>query len=245
MKFLRRYLDKKMGLERYLRFVSKWYINLVDWGFLKKKHPEIHYLPEIINRGDTCIDIGANLGYYTVFMSLLAGKSGKVYAVEPVPLFRQIWEDNIRRKGENNVRMLPYALGETKKTVKMGMPAPDGIVHHGMTKIVQDKNKHFHKHFEAEMKIPDQLFSDIPRIDFIKIDIEGYEYHVLTNMVKTIRKHHPKLQIELSKDREAIFALLEKEGYLPHILVRGIMIPAGNDAKQHHKHDFYFLPHHR
>ncbi|MGC9330581.1 MAG: FkbM family methyltransferase [Bacteroidales bacterium] len=245
MKFLRRFLYKKMGLKRYLRFISKWYIRLIDMGFFKKKHPEIHHLPEIITPGDICIDIGANLAYYTVFMAKMTGSSGKIYAVEPVPLFREIWEENVNRKHLRNVEMLPYALGETEKTVDMGMPAPDGIVHHGMTKIIQDDNKAFQKHFEAEMKIPDKLFSDISRIDFIKIDIEGYEYPVLKNMVQTIRKHQPRLQIEMSKDRDKIFTLLENENYLPFILVRNILVPAGNEAKQHHKHDFYFLPQNR
>ncbi len=244
MKFLRRFLYRKMGLERYLRFVSKWYIRLVDIGFFKKGHPEIHHLPSIIKQGDICIDIGANLGYYTVYMSLLSGEKGKVFAVEPVPLFRHIWENNIRRKGVKNVKMMPYALGETEETVKLGMPAPDGIIHHGMTKIIKNKAENYHKHFEAEMKIPDKLFADIPRIDFIKIDIEGYEYPVLKNMLQTIRQHQPKLQLELSRNREAIFTLLEKEAYLPYILFKGVMIPAGNEAKQHHKRDFYFLPHH-
>ncbi len=243
MKILRRFLYKKMGLERYLRFVSKWYIRLVDIGFFKKKHPEIHHLPEIINEGDICIDIGANLAYYTVFMAKMTGNSGKVYAVEPVPLFRRIWKENVSRKRLRNVEMLPYALGESEKTVDMGMPAPDGIVHHGMTKIVQDNNKGFHARFKAEMKVPDKLFADIPRIDFIKIDIEGYEYPVLQHMLTTIRKHQPNLQIEMSKNRDKIFELFESEGYLPYVLVGGILIPAGNEARQHHKGDFYFLPH--
>ncbi|MFO7789306.1 MAG: FkbM family methyltransferase [Bacteroidales bacterium] len=242
MKFLRRYLYKKMGLERYLRFVSKWYIWLVDKGFFKKKHPEIHYLPEVIHQGDTCIDIGANLGYYTIFMSKLTGPRGKVYAAEPVPMFIKIWKDNVKKTGYDNMEMLPYALGETEQTVKMGMPAPEGIVHHGMTKVIDNENKNFSENFEAEMKVPDKLFADIQHIDFIKIDIEGYEYPVLKNMIKTLRKHRPKLQIELSKDREAIFELLETEGYLPHILIKGIIIPAGNDAKKQHNRDFYFFP---
>ncbi|MFP4664778.1 MAG: FkbM family methyltransferase [Bacteroidales bacterium] len=242
MKLIRRYLHKKLGLEGYLRFVSKWYIRLVDNGFLKKKHPEIHYLKNIIQEGDVCIDIGANLGYYSYFMSILTGSRGKVYAVEPIPLFRDIWEVNVKKTGKRNIEMLPYALGESERTVKMGMPSRDGVIHHGMTKIAEDKKKEFSEYFEAEMKIPDNLFAELEQIDFIKIDIEGYEYPTLTNMMKTIRRHHPRLQIELSKDRDKIFPLLEAENYIPHILVKGILIPAGRDAKNYHKRDFYFIP---
>src|SRR6056297_738274 len=241
MKFIRRFLHKQMGLERYLRLVSKWYIRLVNSGFFRRKHPEIHYLAEIIDEGDVCIDIGANLGYYSVFMSRLCGPQGKVYAVEPIPLFRSIWQDNMKKFGENNVEMLPYALGETERSVKMGMPSRDGIVHHGMTKIADDKNKQFSEYFEAEMKVPDRLFAGIKRIDFVKIDIEGYEYPTLQNMMETIRQHKPKLQTELSKDRDKIFPLLEDEGYVPHILVKGILTPAGKETKSTHKHDFYFI----
>ncbi|MDD4848859.1 MAG: FkbM family methyltransferase, partial [Bacteroidales bacterium] len=77
---------KLLGLKKYLRLVSKVYIKQIEKGRMKEQYPEIHFLKTIINQGATCIDIGANLGYYSYFLSKYVGKAGKVYAVEPISL---------------------------------------------------------------------------------------------------------------------------------------------------------------
>lgn len=241
MKALRKALYKKMGLEAYLKLVSKWYIRFVNLGFFKKSHAEIHYLPQIINEGDVCIDIGANLGYYSIFMSQMAGKSGKVLSVEPIPLFQKIWKINVQKSGIDNLTLLPYALGEKEATIKMGTPTPDGVLHHGMTKVVDGSNQDFGEYFDAEMRIPDKLFCNEERIDFIKMDIEGYELIALQNMTECITKHQPKIQMELSKNRPEIFKLMEDFGYLPHILISKTLVPAGKTDLKNHKKDFYFI----
>jgi hypothetical protein len=137
--------------------------------------------------------------------------------------------------------MLPYAVGEKECKIKMGMPTPNGIVHHGMTKIVKEDNNDCGQYFEAEMRVPDVLFENEDRIDFIKMDVEGYEYIVLQNMLKVVRKHIPKIQMEISKNRPEIFAIMKAENYIPHILLNRILIPAGNNDLINHKNDFYFI----
>jgi FkbM family methyltransferase len=241
MKFLRRFLYQKLGLEAYLSFVSAWYIRFVRLGFFKKTHPEIHYLSQMIQPGDVCIDIGANLGYYSLIMSELAGIDGKVYAVEPIPLFQKIWKKNVSKSKWKNLELMPFALGEKNQQIKMGMPAPDGIVHHGMTKVVTEDSPVFDTYFSAEMRIPDELFSHLDKLDFMKIDIEGYEFIALQHMKQIISKYKPKIQMEISRNREEIVQLMRELGYLPNILVMSHLIPAGKDDLKNHNRDFYFL----
>ena len=93
-KRLRALLLKSLGHSRYLELVSDIYIRLIKAGFLKSKYPELFYLKEIIKPGFICMDIGANVGYYSVFLSQYSGKEGRVYAVEPVPLFANTFLKN-------------------------------------------------------------------------------------------------------------------------------------------------------
>ena len=111
VKAIRKLLVNLLGFEGYIRLISSIYLKLVGAGLLAKKYPELFYLKKIIKPGFYCLDIGANLGYYSTFLSKLAGPSGKVLAVEPVPVFQEIWRDNVKASGVQNLELLPYALG--------------------------------------------------------------------------------------------------------------------------------------
>lgn len=240
IKFL---IYKIFGLKNYLRIVSRTYIRLISLGYGKSQYPEIHYLKSIIQPGFSCIDIGANLGYFSYFLSKYVGKNGKVYAVEPVPLFGEIWKGNVARTNMNNAELLPYALGGEETTVQMGMPVVEGTVHHGMTKVIENNDSSYEQTFDVTMKIPDELFKNIERIDFLKIDVEGYEHNVFANMRQTLAKHHPMIQAELGgeENRKECFAILTELGYKPNILKNGTLQEISLSEIDAHGQDFYFV----
>lgn len=242
MKTLRNILYKVLGLENYLRLVSRIYLCLVMHGFLRRKYPELFYLRKIIKPGFNCIDIGANLGYYSVFLSKYAG-NGKVFSVEPVPLFASVLKRNMLRSGKANMELLPYALGASNGKIKMGLPEKDGVLHHGMTKVASSANENYIRFFEAEMRIPDELFSKLLRLDFIKCDVEGYEYHVFSNMKEILKKFKPLVQSELGgkENRSKVIALFEDMGYTTCLLRNNELVQAIKEEKTATPSDFYFL----
>lgn len=244
MKSIRKILLKALGIEGYLRLVSRIYIWLIDSGFLKEKYPELFFLKTLIKQGHTCLDIGANLGYYSTFLSKHVGATGKVYAVEPIPLFAKIWKDNTKLSFKNNLILFPYALGSENKTVTMSIPFVDGVLHHGMTKVNESgsTNNETAQTFEVEMKNADELFSVIEKLDFIKIDIEGYEQYVIPAMENTIRKFTPVIQAELGGDenRKNVISFLATCGYTPHVLNNEKLIVATDKDIKEHQSDFYF-----
>lgn len=241
MKYLRKILFKILGIKLYLRLISHLYLKMVNLGFLKNQHAEIHHLKSIVKSGYTCIDIGANLGYYSYFMAKYCGKQGQVYAVEPVGLFTEILKKNTSKF--KNITIYPYALGEENCIVNMAMPLIDGVLHHGMTKISKTEKSGKLIYFEAEMCVPDKLFSDLERLDFLKIDVEGYENIVLTNMKNILQKFYPLIQCELSGElnRQNTVHFLESLGYKPFILKNQELVPVASEEIALWEKDFYFL----
>ncbi len=237
---------KALGFESYLRLVSRLYIIMIGTGRGREKYPELFFLRKIIKPGSTCLDIGANLGYYSTFLSRLAGPTGQVLAVEPVPLFGKIWTDNVRASGVANLTLLPFALGGENTTIEMGTPLRDGLVHHGMTKIASSAQEKYAQTYQVEMRIPDELFQDLEQLDFIKCDVEGYEHQVFAHLQETIKRHKPLIQTELNgqENRQKVVAILTNLGYGVYKLQGGQTLSPCPPAEidQYQGGDFYFKP---
>lgn len=245
MKLVRKILLKILGLKGFIKFISRIYILLVQKGFLKKQYPELFYLNTIVNKGSTCIDIGANVGYYSTMLSRIVGEEGKVFAIEPIPMFVEIWRNNVKRSGVKNLEMFPYALGAENITVQMGIPQYNGVVHHGMTKITSTGDADYVKTFDVEMRIPNELFKNINRLDFIKCDVEGYESEVFSNMIDIIEKFKPKVQSELGglENRMKVISIFRKLNYSVNILSANNKLVEVNDEQiKSTNKDFYFIP---
>ncbi len=243
MKIIRNILLKTLGFKGYLGFISWVYIRLVSFGFLKSKYPELFFLKKIIKPGFVCVDIGANMGYYSYFLAKYARTEGQLYAVEPVPIFAQIWEKNVPKRFCHHINLFPFALGGENKDVKMGVPVVHGIVHHGMTHVVNSDEPGLAETFIVPMRIPDELFANLPRLDFIKCDVEGYEQYVFENMKHTIMKHRPLVQTELGgeENRKIVISFFENHGYKTYLLFNNELIPATPNEKVKNKNDFYFV----
>lgn len=244
MKFIRKLLYKILGLKGFVRLVSRIYLCLVRNGFLKSKYPELFYLEKIIKPGFTCIDIGANVGYYSVMLSKHVGKEGKVLAVEPIPVFADIWQKNVKLSRISNLILFPYALGSEEKIVQMGVPKRDGVVHHGMTKITETQNEKYVAFFDVEMKNPGKLFAGLEKVDFIKCDVEGYESIVFSNMKEIIIKHRPLVQSELSgeENRSKVISTFEELEYKVCVLENNQLIDVPVEKQASISSDFYFVP---
>ncbi|MBC7381411.1 MAG: FkbM family methyltransferase [Bacteroidia bacterium] len=243
-KKLRSLLLKSLGIRSYLSLVSSAYIRLIRAGFLKNKYPELFYLSSIIKPGFVCIDIGANVGYYSVFLSKYAGNQGHVYAVEPVPLFAQIFLKNSKKFASNNITLYQCALGAEVKEVILGTPLLDGVFRHGLTKILDQAETKNAQTYKAVMQIPDVLFNPLPKIDFIKCDVEGYEVHLFPHMLNTLKRCLPLIQIEISSEinRRAIIDLLKPLGYQAYSLANHkLELLKDETALYYEQGDFYFM----
>ena len=226
--FVRRTLFKSLSLTSYLSALSKLYFVSFNLGLLKGNpvYAYPHFLQNLINKGDICIDIGANLGYLTTLFAKLVGKEGKVYAVEPVKPIAEVLRKNTRKL--KNVKILPYALGETNKPIRLGTNSINskGFMASGNCSVLE-AGATAGIMFDAEMKKGSQLFGQLEKLDFIKCDVEGYEVKVLTELEPVIVKHRPMLLIETRKDnRKKLLRFFEERNFNGYLLENGFLIPA-------------------
>lgn len=243
-KKLRALLLKSLGTERYLSFVSRIYIRMIKGGMMKAKYPELFYLQQLIKPGFICIDIGANVGYYSTMLSRLCGDTGHVHAVEPVQLFQSVFNRNMRVFNCTNVTLHPVALGGSTSAITMGTPVIDGVFRHGLTHVVEAGEDTTGMHtYSVNMERPDDLFASLQRVDFMKCDVEGYEVFLMPHFTNLIAKFKPLIQIEISSEsnRESIMQLFAPFGYHPYKLQAGILEKmTATEAATYEKGDFYF-----
>lgn len=122
------------GERNYLRIISYLFFVLYRSGLLKFSAKfDTHYIaPALVKKGWVIIDIGANLGYYSVILAEATGKTGKLYAVEPIGDYRIVLCHNIKKLPW--VEVIPYALGDKNGTVRMTIPGRNRT-RHGLTRI--------------------------------------------------------------------------------------------------------------
>jgi FkbM family methyltransferase len=242
-KKLRSWLLQALGTENYLSLVSSTYIRLIANGRLKKKYPELFFLEKLVQPGFTCVDIGANVGYYTVFLSKYAGKTGHVYSVEPVPMFANVFLKHTKSFALNNITLYQVALGAEEKEITLETPVLDGVFRHGLTKVVDQASNAGGLSYAAKMVVADELFKNLNKLDFLKCDVEGYEVYLFPQMKETIQKFKPLIQIEISEEenRRKMLDLFTSWNYSPFRLKDGqLRSLSAQEALTYDEGDFYF-----
>lgn len=155
---------------------------------------------ELLKPGMVFIDIGANIGYYSLIASKLVGPSGKVFAFEPWSRNINILKENIKLNSISNITIVPKALSNAgSDDVKIFLPKEDNC---GMASLVKINDEYYSGDFErtSAVTFADFLESYKPgRIDVVKIDVEGSEMNVLKGMAGSLadKNFNPVILIEL------------------------------------------------
>jgi len=142
-----------------------------------------------VNQDETFLDVGANTGLYTM---LLAPMCKNVHAREPNSQTASILKLNIERY--NNVVLHVEALGKEEGTFLFYVHSNsehDGFV------MNLNKDTYVGRVVRVPVKRLDSYRFDSEKIGLMKIDVEGFEVRVLEGALETIRKHRPRLIIEI------------------------------------------------
>lgn len=142
------------------------------------------------------IDIGANIGYHTLFAASILTK-GHVFAIEPQPRLCNQIKKSLDSNNFKNITIINKALGDKNDTLKLYI-RDENI---GSSSIGDNSNIGMCDVSSTELVSVarlDDIMCKVPRIDVIKIDIEGYEFEALTGARSLLKKFHPAIFLELS-----------------------------------------------
>ena len=155
--------------------------------------------------GDVFIDVGAYVGWYSIYSSRLVGPSGRVVALEPDSVNRRQLERNIALNEVKNVCVVPRAAWS--RTGSVGWHASSVPMWHSI-----DPD---HGQDSVEAISVDELVRqmDLRRVDWMKLDVEGAELGVLEGTNDTLHRFHPALFIELHETFDAVQTFLATHGY--------------------------------
>jgi FkbM family methyltransferase len=207
------------------------YLPKDDTGFSQVLEMGETFEPEVVasvrrlaRPGMTVLDVGANLGYYTLLASRLVGPSGKVVAVEPELLNIQYLTRNILENGCTNVLVAPYAAGDALKTETLYL-SPSSRSGHS---LVRPKDGAVARQ-KAVMVTLDELLPHALYPQLVKMDIEGAESIALDGMRKILEDRRLEaIIIECNKDYlamrgqtpEALLGRLREKGFTCRALDR-------------------------
>lgn len=190
-----------------------------------QEEKDLAVIKYLVGPGDHAVDIGANFGVYTKFLSDLAGPYGHVYSIEPIPQTFDILASNVRRLGLFNVELINCAISGRKGTVTMEVPLfESGVENYYQARIVNGQPSNPLRHIDIASITLDLLFSERPPLVFIKCDVEGHELACIQGAHDINHLLKPAWLIEISGNPDdphsssfETFKLLREEGYEPYI----------------------------
>lgn len=155
------------------------------------------WFTKVIKPGMFCVDVGANFGYVTGLMAELAGPEGLVWAFEPNSNAAFCLRQTIEINGWENVKLHQVGLGDKTEVLTLNVAEQ----YAGGASFVLDSPYGIDRSGEIKRdRVPVYPFDrlTLPRMpDLIKIDVEGFEPHVLRGMRQMLDQHRPLITIEL------------------------------------------------
>ncbi len=172
-------------------------------------------MKQVVRPGMTVVDLGANIGYYTLMLSSLVGIGGRVFAFEPEPEAFSYLERSIQLNGITNIEAIDEAISDRSGAVEfirhemargwLGVPTASGC------------------HLSVMSTTLDEFFSarSWPSVDLIKMDIEGSECAALHGM-RQLSQRNPMLKLIMELNLDAV-----KRGGVTLEMLRDVLLELG------------------
>lgn len=191
--------------------------------FLETHDPEItRLLCRFIQPGQAFFDIGAHIGYYSLLASRLVGSQGSIFAFEPSPQTVLRLEEHVSENNCTNIQVLPLGIGDQNgnhEFLEFGASTLNALVlpEDQVPLARQRKGIALLNQATVMCRTLDSLLKDrtIAPPDFVKIDVEGFEFNVIQGMEKILDEVKPNLLIELHHPQAvaSIPGFLQTKGY--------------------------------
>jgi FkbM family methyltransferase len=173
---------------------------------------ETRVVSEFLKPGDTFIDVGAHIGWFTTIASRRVGADGAIIACEPYPPNAAALKRNLALNNVQNVRLVEMALGSEPGELSLGQGTDSGSI----TALDWGQGERT----TAAMTTLDKVAAEVPAVTLLKMDVEGWEPHVLRGGTATLRRtknvlfevNKPALK-SAGSSADELYSLLREAGF--------------------------------
>ena len=176
---------------------------LIRYRVREREHTAL--IQQEIEPGMVGVDIGANLGYYALMEARLVGPTGHVLAIEPVPHNYEVLTRSIALNGYEHVTALQVAISDTTGSEEMWI-TPQSNWCNLMSLEDDTLSSRFRERLESNdatrrVTVPTMTLDDlleehgIREINFVRMDLEGFEIQVTRGMQRTLREAKQVLKL--------------------------------------------------
>jgi len=151
---------------------------------------ESELLCRLLKPGDSVLDVGANIGYFTVLAAVCVGEAGQVWAFEPEPLNAQLLGRNLHLNGLSNVHLVQAALGKETGEASLFL-SENNAGDHSLAAAVKGES------IPVSVVRGDAVLPEGLRVNVIKMDVQGAEPVVLMGLESLIARSLPDVRILL------------------------------------------------
>ena len=203
---------------------------------------ELHVMKQLVPQGSVVVDIGANIGVFTVPLARHIGPHGRLYAFEPQRIIFQLMCSNVAANGIHNVMAVQGAA--SNQAGKRLFLAPLSYTGHfesnfGAVSLTTSPGSHESEPISASTI--DSL--DLPSAGLIKVDVEGMELDVLQGARDTMHSKRPMLYVENNSEdgNQSLIELVKEHNYDLYWHITPYYNPA-NHFKCAYNHYARFMP---
>lgn len=210
MKYLIKRMIAKLPESAQLELRRLFFQAQIRRGSFVPEEREIKRLGDWLRPGDLAIDVGANIGYYTLAMAHCVGSEGRVLALEPMPSTFDLLAGNVRASDVRNVTLMNVAASSTASIATMDLPM---FAETNLANLYEARLSS--KGAFPVLCVPlDSIPLPAP-VRLLKIDAEGHDLDVLEGAKGLIENHHPILIVEGS-EQDAVADWIRERGYSIH-----------------------------
>jgi FkbM family methyltransferase len=194
--------------------IGKWIFSTL-YGVYKRRFEatSIESIHPWVKSGTTVVDVGANIGFFTIQFARWAGPNGRILAIEPEAENLRLLRCELDKAGiASNVEVLEGVAAETPGTLRLTLNP-----HHPADHRIGETG------IQVRAWTIDEIMTERgwPTVSFIKIDVQGAEVRVLRGAQETLKRYHPALFIEVDDDAlakagasaDVLFDEVEAYGY--------------------------------
>ncbi len=243
---LRFLVGRGLGSQAWIKTLYRWFTSIISWIPMPMAHPhgvKIHQnlcmvlhgpdynqpfeevTTELIQKevlpGQTVLDIGAHVGYYTCLLAKQVGPTGRVFAFEPGKHNLRMLRKNLRANGLTNVTLVAAAVSDTEGSAQFFEHGAQSSIGHKQLSTLTTSGY-------VRTIVLDTFLHDVSHVDFMKMDIEGSEgkairgmQRLLSGNVKLVMEFFPGLLSKAGENPRELLELLTKHGFTFTDVLRG------------------------